>query len=346
MPDFTIDLAGSVIPSADGEINTYTNREAQLNASYFSTSRKVIFINGMANSGPDHAKSALALSLVQMCPVIGLYNKTAGVVKDLMQCLADKDQFNGPASFSAANKAKIGTLVSGRTSEQVILDALARNAAQVALFKLLRQPENRGREIFAHSQGNLILSNALQGIAAVDGPGGVAGRVVHTFGSPAVNWPPGIAKFEHGFTFDPVNWLSGFDASFSISKVGVPTGAKNPIAHSFLLYLKDDPAFVINRFRVGGWGMTFNMDEAGLAKCLAAMDTNMPRVRAIFDYLNRKHNSDVDDVAVLYVDAIKGKPAARALAADKVLVKLLISTMDEGWTGGKEKDAINWLKAL
>jgi hypothetical protein len=351
MPDFKIDFTNANIPAQDGDINEYINIEAAANESYFSKTRKVIFVNGMGNSGKDHAGSALALSLVQMCPVIGLYNKTSGTVADLVQCLGDKDQFQGPLSDGADEKIKSGNtlwklLLNGyRTPVTIMVDALQRNAAQVPLFHLLRKPENRTCEIFAHSQGNLILSNVLQAVAAVDGPQAITGRVVHTFGSPAVYYPPVVQTNEHGYTFDPVNWLSGFDASFSISKVGMPTGSKNPITHSFLFYLQDDPRFVINRFRIGGWGMTFSMDEDGLANCLAAMETNFPRVRRIVAYLDRHHNTDADDVAVRYVRAIRMRPhVCSALKADRELVELLIKTMRQGWTSGQEHEAINWLR--
>jgi len=228
-----------------------------------------------------------------------------------------------------------------------MLDALSRNPVQASLFKVLRQAENRAREIFAHSQGNLILSNVLQAIAAVDGPQSLSGRVLHTFGSPAVLYPDGIQRYEHGYTFDPVNWLSGFDSSFTISKVGMPTGSKNPITHGFLWYLQDDPRFLINRYRIGGWKMTFNMDEAGLAKCLAAMETNLPRVTKVIEHLDTYHNSDADDVAVLYVQEVKKKPNMRtALKSNPTLIKLLIKTLDEGWTSAEEKNAIDWLKLL
>ena len=194
----------------------------------------------------------------------------------------------------------------GRTPVGVAYTALARNAAQVPLFDLLRKPENKHREFFAHSQGNLILSNALQAIAAVDGPAGLAGYKVHTFGSPAVNWPLGLRKFEHGFTFDYVAFFAGFDATWSISKVGLPGGID---MHGFLVYLKNDPAFVVNRYRVGGWGMTFNMDEDGLAEALIAMSGNTRRIAAIFARLDKKHNSDADDVAGLYVKRLRKSPA-------------------------------------
>ena len=49
---------------------------------------------------------------------------------------------------------------------------------------------------------------------------------------------------------------------------------------------------------------------------------------------------------MLYVKAIQGKPAARALATDRTLVNLLVRSMDEGWTSGTEQAAINWLKSI
>jgi hypothetical protein len=346
MADLKIDLQGATFPGSDGEINEYAYKEA-VASSQFDWTRKVVFVNGMLNTGKDHAESALALSWVQMCTVIGVYNKSVSGWRDFAQCVGDKNQFNGPVSFSARNKVLLGSALGGRTAVEAARRALGRNPAQVALFDLLRAPENRRREIFAHSQGNLILSNALQAVAAVDGRAALAGYTVHTFGSPAVTWPPGLTKYEHGFTWDPVTFLAGFDATWTISKVGMPKGSLNPITHAFLEYLTCDPAFLVNRFRWGGLGVTFNMDEDGLARALAAMGTNMRRVRAIFEHLDAKHNSDADDVAVRYLDAVRKSPAATAaLKAERPLVELLIRILDEGWTSAEEKQAIAFLRAL
>jgi hypothetical protein len=241
----------------------------------------------------------------------------------------------------------IGKTFRGKTSVEAARLALNRNLAQVRLFDLLRRPENRCREIFAHSQGNLILSNVLQAVAAADGPQALVGRTVHTFGSPAVNWPAGITKYEHGFTWDPVSFLAGFDSTWTISKVGMPRDSNNPITHGFLEYLKRDPAFVVNRFRWGGLGVTFAMDEDGLAKALAAMGTNTRRVLAIFEHLNMKHSSDADDVAVRYVDQVRRSPTTiAALAVDRSLVTLLVRILEHGWTSAEEKNAIAFLQAL
>jgi hypothetical protein len=349
MPPVEISVQGVRVPSADGEVLEFTNAEAAASA-YFDGDRRVIFINGMKNAPQDHAESALALSLVQMCPVIGVYNRTNGGVQDFVQCIGDKNQFNG-ISLSAQNSVAVGKLFNpGTLSEQIARAALERNPCAVAVFDLLRKPANRKREVFAHSQGNLILSNALQAISAVDGDAALSGRIVHTFGSPAANWPKGITKVEHGFTWDPVTWLAGFDPSFSISKVGMPSGSLNPVTHGFVEYLKLDPEFIVNRFRWGSLRMTFRMDEKGLAECLLAMGTNMVRVRGVFEHLNKRHNSDADDVAVLYVQKMWAAPNTAMLKAtlrsDRKLVDLLIRILEEGWTSEEEKKAIATLKAL
>lgn len=333
---FQTEVDKAAKPQTDGTITEYAYKEA-VASKYFDNDRKVFFVNGMSNTGADHAKSALALSWVQMCTVIGVFNKSSGAGKDFLQCIGDKNQFNG-ISLSAENSLQTPSAARA---------VLARNAAQVALFDLLRLPRNRYRHIFAHSQGNLILSNALQAIAAVDGSNSMKQRVIHTFGSPAVNWPKGITKFEHGFTWDPVTFLAGFDTSLKISKVGMPNGSFNPVTHGFLEYLKRDAAFVVNRFRVGGLKMTLSMDEDGLAKSLATMRTNLRRVQNVFEYLNRSHNSDADDVAVRYVEQVLGVPAIKSsLKNNKSLVSLLIRILDERWTGTKEHKAIASLKAL
>ncbi|MEZ6062447.1 MAG: hypothetical protein R3C19_19050 [Planctomycetaceae bacterium] len=347
MPGAATDSQTAVIPAEDGQVTTYINQEAAAQTAWFSPNRRVIFINGMKNSGQDHAASALALSLMQMCPVVGVYNRSSGVFRDLMQAFGDKDQFNGPTSLSASNRVAVGRIFRQATSEQIILNALGRNPAQVSLFRLMRRPEHRSAEVFAHSQGCLILSNVLQAIAAVDGKSGIQGRVVHTFGSPAVRWPKGIRQLEHGFTFDPVNWLSGIDFSMNISKVGLAAGSFNPVSHGFLTYLENDPAFVVNRCRIGGLGVTFRMNEPALAECLLDMGSNLPRVRRIFEYLDAKHNSDADDVAELYIEGLKKNPSlAKTVAGDRELVRVLKKVLSEGWTTESEKKAIAWLDSL
>lgn len=350
------------VPTVDGQVEEFVHPEAQTDAPRFDSHRRVVFVNGMGNSGDDHMESALALSFMQMCPVIGVYNKTSGFIGDLGQCIADKWQF-GKASRVApvplargasgaldeaerTAKSKGGVVP---TRAAIMRDVLSRNPATAALFDLLRS-RGRGEHLFAHSQGNLILSNALSAVAAVDGSGAIRGRVVHAYGSPAVTWPAGITLLESGFTWDPVTWLAGFDWKFAISKVGMPAGSLQPVTHGFLEYVKQDPAFLINRFRWGSWGMTFSMDEAGLAKALVEMGRNTGRVKAVFERLERNHPTDVDDVALEYITRIRTGPSAgsmgQAIKAESGLYSLLIRVMDSGWTSEAERGAIAYMKSL
>ena len=345
MRDLTVDISKAVLPTADGEVRDYTSEEA-VESGHFDYKRKVVFVNGMGNTPKSFVESAVTLSLVQMCTVTGAYNASGGFLGDIAQCVGDKNQFDG--LWSQLNKAKVAAAPRPAFGSPAALaaaeKALSRNPTQFPLFGYLRA--NRVREIFAHSQGNLILSNVLQALVTADGPGAISGYKVYTFGSPAVNWPDGLTLHENGFTFDMVSWMAGFDTSWTISKVGMPQGSLNPFTHGFLEYMNRDPAFVVNRFRVGGLGVTFNMDEEGLAECLEAMGTNTARVFDVVEYLDDEHNSDADDVAVLYVERVRKTPKlAAAVKADAKLKELLIRVMDEGWTSDDEKAAIAFLRA-
>ena len=335
---------GAMIPDVDGKVLEYIYKEAKNYSNgqanpYWDSNRTVIFINGMDNQPLDHARSALAVSFVHMCRVIGVYNRSDGWTQDFIQCVGDKMQFN---SVLPGTKQ----LAVGGTSEADALAALSRNQAQVSLFRVLRA--NRHSEIVAHSQGNLILSNTLQAIRAVDGDGGIRGRVVHTFGSASQVWPPGIIRHNHAFTFDYVNFLTTLpDPSLSYSKVGWDLKSINPFTHNFLEYMNSDAEFLVNRFRTGGWGMTLNMDEKGLAQCLFGMGINMERVKRVFDRLKLRHSSDIDDVAVLYVGMVRQQPnMVKALKSHRALVGLLTQAMGSGVVSADERNAVAFLKTL
>ena len=344
-------MAVNSTPTRDGEVATYVSLEAQ-KTQWWDRNRVVVFVNGMKNSGEDHRGSAEALSLLQMCPVIGVYNLSDSFVEDLAQCIADKFQFDGPMAREPGQALKnaLEGEAKGKTAAEAMEAVLDRNPPALSLFRLLRRNEHRHTPVFAHSQGNLILSNALSAIGAVDGKEALLRREIRTFGSPCKNWPDGIIPIECGFTFDPVTWLAGFDWSFRISKLGMPSGAVNPVTHAFLEYLRHDPAFVVNRFRWGSFGLTVSMDEDGLADALVKMGRNMPRVRPVFEHLKKNHWSDVDDVALLYVEkgrkAHNGAEIFSAVKADPVFHKMLIDVMDAGWTSRREKNAISFLEAL
>jgi hypothetical protein len=302
----------------------------------------------MNNSPGDHARSALAISFLQMCPVHGIFNKSSGAALDFIQCVFDKLQFNTAMVSTAKVETNVLSLALGST-EAAALVLLNRNKCQAELFKFLRLPQNRYATIFTHSQGNLILSNVLQAIRAVDGDSALTGRVIHTFGSAAQNWPSGLKRFDHAFTFDYVNFLTTFPFTGNYSKVWMPEDSSNPFTHNFMEYARLDAAFVVNRFVTGGKYVTFSMDEQGLAECLVEMGVNTRRVKAVFEYLKFNHWSDADDVAMKYL-ALLGQSARieGVVNSDAQLRQLLIGILQHkgrpGWTTSAESAAIKKLQ--
>ncbi len=371
----TIANTKGVTPWADGQIETFVFTElpgAELAkyvdnfadmASHLDRSRRVVFVNGMGNTGGNHATSARVLSLIQMCPVIGVYNRKSDLFGDLAQCMRDKFIFQG-ANPTAIFNHYLGNASPDRRAEAmeaILGQGMLGNLATAALFRLLATGEASTNDIpiFAHSQGNLILSNALQALEVVYGRGRIAGRRVYSFGSPSIVWPDGIQHYVHAFTFDPVSLLDPIP-SWSISKVGVPSLTKdpvkdgvltflqevNPLTHGFLYYLQEDAAFIINRHRVGSFSMTINMDESGLADELVSFGRNEPRLIRVFRRLDRVHNSDADDVAFEYVSKMRASGRASTLKTMLQLREILIKVMDEGFTSSSEKEAIDFLKSL
>jgi len=94
---------------------------------------------------------------------------------------------------------------------------------------------------------------------------------------------------------------------------------------------------------------TLAMDEEGLAKALIDdVGTNTGLTLRVFERLRDHYSSDSDDVAEIYVNAIRKTPGQleAALRANKPLIRVLIQVMDEGWTSKGEKECIEWLKGL
>lgn len=317
-------------------------------------SRRAIFINGMGNSGQDNKESSCVLSLLLMCPVISVYNRQDGFVGDLGQCVRDKLSFqvwpfNPKKAFEALAQQTGATTTEQRIKlmKSTLGTGRLGNMATATMFEVLAKGSGKEETIpiYAHSQGNLILSNALQAVKVVLGPKAIEGRQVYSYGSPAVTWPKEIEHYDHAFTFDLVSLLN-FVPSWSISKVGWPDKTGNPITHGFAWYLQEDAAFIINRHRIGSFGVTVNMDEVGLAKELISFGVNEERLLRVFTRLDKHHNSDVDDVAVYYVKGMQQGGNKSRLKSMPRLVQELIRYMDEGWTSGEEKELIEFLKGL
>ncbi len=343
---------GGALPGQDGAVNLYISAEAAAQP-WFSANRRVIFVNGMDNSPADHAESANGLSLLQGCPVIGVFNRSDGLWADLGQCVADKLRMTpvqggstegydnwastAEALYQLARRGYpmlqktdfIGTLVDG-------------NAATFALYGLLvgQGGVNMQRTpIYSHSQGNLITSNALTAVALALGTSSLRGVEVNSFGSPCRFWPPNIRRTNNAFTFDPVSWLD-LRSDMSSSKVGFVAG------HGFKLYMERDAEFVINRFRFGGFGMTADMDEEGLAQFMVGLGPNTRRLRPIFERLSAVHTTDSDDVTVAYVERAPMSTLRSIKHSDPRLIDLMIALLRAGWTAADEQRAIVKLQGL
>jgi hypothetical protein len=340
------------LPGFDGDINLFVAPEAD-SLSWFDTRRRVIFVNGMANSPEDHASSARALSLLQGCPVIGVYNQSDGLWPDLGQCITDKAALSGVQagtmmSFDAwvltfnILFAAASALKPGLNKVDFVADMIAGNPATKALFGLLAGDGGVPRlqvPIYCHSQGNLVTSNALTGVALALGAVSIAGMEINSFGSPCRYWPPGIQRQNNAFTFDPVSWLD-LRADMDSAKVGFVAG------HAFTLYMEKDAEFVVNRFRFGSFSMTTDMDEDGLAKFMVRIGMNPPRLKRIFERLREKHFTDSDDVALAFVQRAPNRLLQSLKLADPSVINLIIELLGAGWTSGEEQDAIDLLKRL
>ncbi|TWI36919.1 hypothetical protein [Paracoccus sulfuroxidans] len=345
-------------PSNDGTVTRFVSPEVQTKG-WYNPAKPVVFVNGMQNTGQDHADNANALSLMVGSPVYGVYNQSASLVGDLFQCLTDKMRLSGIQSQSAGGQTdwyKVTEVLfqierklrPGITKEDFVYEMLGGNQATKALYALLiGAPEAKlGCPIYCHSQGNLITSNALTGVMLARGPGAIAGLEVHSFGSPARWWPAGLNRQSYSFTFDMVAFLD-VRGDWSSSSVGYRfSHGKNPFTHGFLYYAAHDPEFIINRFRTGGWGMTLNMDEKGLAKFCVDLRNNTDRLKRIFTQLENHHQTDSDDVAVHYVEMLGDNDLKVLQQTDPDFVTQLIRLLRSGIVAPDESRAVRRLRAV
>jgi hypothetical protein len=339
-------------PHGDGDIGLYAADETQ-GAGWFDRTRRVVFVNGMGNTPDDHARSARALSVLQACPVIGVYNRSNGFWSDLGQCISDKATLAGvQAGFmrSYADWLAEADRQFDRARQRrpgldrlaFFADLVAGNPATRALYALVATmaPGDRaGLKIFCHSQGNLVTSNALTAVAMALGAASIRGLEVNSYGSPCRYWPEGLSRTNNAFTFDPVSLLD-LRADLTSVKVGFK------VAHGFDVYLRNDAEFVVNRFRWGSLGLTASMDEAGLAAFMVGIGNNPGRLKPILERLRDAHWTDSDDVALAYVQAAPDALLKALKLSDASIITLLVAMLDSGWTSADERAAIARLQGI
>jgi hypothetical protein len=187
----------AIIPQDDGEVNCYNLGNAG------APSARVYFVNGIRVSGRDHAVTACLLSLLIERPVWGVYNRTTGAVSglvfDVAQCMLDYTQ-NATARLTSHRNLDRPAVPDAEVPEllkKVKRNSIVWNTATLRLFEELVLHRHTPQMIVAHSQGNLITSNALFILEDMLGARGLSNIRVYSLASPAPAWPLGLRR-NHG----------------------------------------------------------------------------------------------------------------------------------------------------
>lgn len=235
------------VPTRDGEVTAYRAFDS------VSAEPRLIYVNGIMTQGEGHALDAMEIARVSERVVLGVFNATAsvrlgqagGMVGDLFQCGIDwvqiflskvteygalgvgrataavRDWFQSRLGLRRGNfDPDAGAEEAARRipleSERIALmeNWLRHNPASRSLFNLLRRGLRERQWIVAHSQGNLITSNALWGIVFVYGQHALRNMEVFSLASPSPAWPRGLhfRRKVYGYEndlvtlFDPHNW--------------------------------------------------------------------------------------------------------------------------------------------
>ena len=229
--------------------------------------RRILFVNGIMNTRYEHALACQRIMNATQCQVLGIYNMkgTENTVTNTVLKAATSAITSGLLSFE-----KLAFDLGQCISDQVGL--LARGALGYTgntpngctdsllnyLFHHGAEWPNRPITIMAHSQGNLITSNALMLYSAMmqrpditrntllapivaKGP-----RRIHVFAvaSPAMTWPTNnhISVHTYWHRFDPVTALSAGRNNRGYS-TGTSTVTGIGFGHGLETYL-DDKLFV------------------------------------------------------------------------------------------------------
>jgi len=214
------------IPSRDGEVNEYNLTRSPV------TTPRIYFVNGIRVVGREHALTAAYLSVLLERPVWGIYNKTAGVrlgsLIDFAQCLLDYAQNATARLGSSGNLNKPARVPDDKIPEflgRLDREYVVWNKATVELFKELVRHKGQRQLIVAHSQGNLITSNALFVLEDVFGSAALRNIRVYSLASPSPGWPLGLrvtngggGRQDNAFMNDLVSLLRPHNLA---AKVGV-----------------------------------------------------------------------------------------------------------------------------
>lgn len=139
--------------------------------------RHILYVNGIHTTFENHCGTLKHIHDVTCCDVSGIYNASEGYIPDTWQSGIDKDENILGSSFY--------------TSKNI--------ATQQLVDELRSQNDNSDIELWCHSQGGIICSNALYRISDEDSwynSTDIKNLKVESFGSAATSWPDG-PKYEH-----------------------------------------------------------------------------------------------------------------------------------------------------
>ncbi|MFI3187709.1 MAG: hypothetical protein QX198_17175 [Methylococcaceae bacterium] len=225
--------------------------------------KRLVFVNGIMNTPEDHRNACVDLMDATSCEVLGVYNQTGFDKPEQLTSIYEAVNVKGKSLNDLSNLIDD---VLECASDQVGLVARAlgytgnspnkctNSLLNLLLFNAANWP-NKPLCIVAHSQGNLITSNALMLYSAlISGKkttkndyikkmlakGSPACIYVFSVASPAISWPTNhfidVGNYWH--RWDPVTAFSiGRNMQGSDSGQGAVTDRSS--SHSFSSYLEN-----------------------------------------------------------------------------------------------------------
>lgn len=169
---------------------------------------KVIYVNGQAGNPTKHMMQACAVAAVSGGPVEGVYNASTGsVVLDTIKSLWSKATSSAGMNVTARVAKFVGDQdLAEKEVRQYLSDADLKPT--VSLFDLLLRPEYHDARIVGHSQGNIIICNAINGVIACRGKEAVEKMKIFAIASPTVFWEDKNIRTVYNFSNDAIGWLS------------------------------------------------------------------------------------------------------------------------------------------
>jgi hypothetical protein len=215
--------------------------------------KQLVFVNGVFNSAPDFQASCQHLCRLTGSAVIGVYNEFGlGLSADdhWLEDQLRRTLLDGAFDIGQAVSDWVGVglrAVAGTVGLDSIVNSIGlMNGYSSKLFSLLLHNgfhwPTKPLCIVAHSQGNLITSNALMVYSSLARKYNFARARIHVFSvaSPAVSWPTNddISVGNYWHRYDLVTAVSMW-RNWRGSVFGEGAKTKDSFAHSFEAYLKD-----------------------------------------------------------------------------------------------------------